>query len=326
VSGAAARLSRGVRLLRANPAAPAYVAREALWSALPGRPQLLPLTWPLDERRLAKLVVRWPTPLPLADAAWWEPKLRTLLAAHVPLQSAAVDHPFTSIVRFEAVLEGRTHTIAIDYRDTNEVPEECAGSADLYFKLQFAREGYPYEHVVPGGYVVGQQKFLRYLHRLRALRRRESRFEVYGRFGRRGEALRRHVTDLLSGQDAFAFTGGLSTVLYFQSLCEAARTKVAIDLPGHGWFSYRLVEYFGIGSCVVAVPHGNRLHVELEDRKHLAYTQPGGDDVVELAQHYLEHEDERRALMESSRTFFDRYLHHRQLGAYYLTTIFERLG
>ena len=290
---------------------------------VPVRP--LPLSWPLPIHKLAQTKIRWPKPVPLPDASWWEKKLRAGLAAHVQLVPASIDHPFTSILMFDAIVGDRTHRIAIDYRDSNEVPPECADSATLYFKLQFSSEGYPYEHVVPGGYVVGRQKFYRYLPRLRALREHEPSFDVYGRFGPRGVTLRRSVTALLRDQDLFDYTGGFATVLYSQSLCEAARSKISIDLPGHGWFCYRLVEYLGIGSCVVAIPHGNRLHVPLVDREHVAYTRPGGEDIVELCSYYLEHQKERNLMINNAQEYFDRYLHYRQLGAYYLSMIFDRL-
>jgi len=264
--------------------------------------------------------------VPLPDARWWEPKLRAALAVHLPLRPARIDHPFTSILMFDAVLDGRPYRIAIDYRDSNEVPPECAAAAALYFKLQFSNEGYPYENVVPGGYVVGQQKYYRYLPHLRALRARHPIFDVYGRFGPRGERLRRRMTQSLREQERFEYTGGIETVIYSQFLWEAARARISLDLPGNGWLCYRLVEYLGIGACVVAVPHGNRLHVPLLDRKHVAYTRPDGDDVVDLCAYYMEHRGERELMIRNGQEYFDRYLHYRQLGAYYLSMIFDRLA
>jgi hypothetical protein len=319
------RVERLLRLLATNPETVKYLGLEAAWSARPRAIPLAPLSWPLPTEKLAETTIRWPVPVPLPDAGWWEGKLRAGLAAHVQVLPAQIDHPFTSILMFDVAVRGRAHRIAIDYRDSSLIPHECAMSAALYFKLQFANEGYPWEHVVPGGYVVGQQKFYRYLARLRALRQRQPVFDVYGRFGKRGENLRRKVIGLLEDQDVFDFTGGLRTVIYGQSLCEAARAKVSVDLPGHGWLCYRLMEYLGIGSCVVAIPHGNRLHVPLVDREHLVYTRPDGEDIVELCQYYLHHVNERSAIIEKSQDYFDRYLHYRQLGAYYLSVIFDRI-
>jgi hypothetical protein len=319
------RIARLVRLVTTNPQTLKYLGLEALWSVRPRTVESFPLSWHLHGEKLSRTTIRWPEPVPLPDAAWWEPKFRAALAAHVQVEPATIQHPFTSILMFDVVSRGRTSRVAIDYRDSNEVPDQCAESADLYFKLQFSRDGYAFDHVLPGGYVVGKQKFYRYLPWLRALRRRGSVVDVYGRFGPRGELLRREVIGRLTAQDQFSFTGGMGTVLYSQSLAEVTRAKVSIDLPGFGWFCYRLPEYFAVGSCVVAVPHRNRLHVELENGKHLAYIQADGADVVDVCNYYLEHPRERDQLMNNAQEYFDRYLHYRQLGAYYLHSIVTRL-
>ena len=323
--GSRARGARVVRLLATNPQTVRYLGLEAVWSVRPRAVEIFPLSWPLPGETLRRTKVRWPQPVPLPDARWWEEKLRAGLAAHVEVEPATIPHPFTSILLFDIIVAGRTSRVAIDYRDSSEVPRECAECADIYFKLQFSAEGYPFEHVLPGGYVVGKQKFYRYLPWLRNLRRRDPVFDVYGRFGARGERLRREVIGRLADQEQFEYTGGMGTVLYSQSLAEAARARVSLDLPGHGWFCYRLVEYFALGSCVIAVPHQNRLHVELEDGKHIVYMRPDGADVVELCTYFLEHRREREQLMRNTREYFDRYLHFRQLGAYHLHSIFDRL-
>jgi Glycosyl transferases group 1 len=319
------RIARLVRLVAANPQTLKYLGLQALWSVRPRTVESFPLSWPLDGKELSRTTIRWPESVPLLDAAGWEPMFRVALGTHVQVEPATIPHPFTSILMFDVVSRGHTSRVAIDYRDSNEVPDQCAESADLYFKLQFSRDGYAFEHVLPGGYVVRRQKFYRYLPWLRALRQRDPALDVYGRFGPRGELLRREVIGHLSRQGRFSFTGGMGTVLYSQSLAEAARAKVSIDLPGFGWFCHRLLEYFAVGSCVVAVRHRNRLHVELENGKHIAYIRDDGADVVDVCNYYLEHPHEREELMNNAQEYFDRYLHYRQLGAYYLHSIVTRL-
>ena len=321
------RIARALRLVLTNPRTLQYLALDATWSF---RSELrvppLPLSWPLPPDKMARVEIRWPEHVPLPDAPWWEPKLRAAFAAHTRLVPARIDHPFTSVLFLEAAVDGQLHRIAIDYRDSNELTPKCANSAELYFKLQFSNDGYPHQQVVPGGYFVGQPKYYRYLTRLRALRERRETLEVYGRFGPRGEALRERVTSLLRNQEQFVYSGGLGTAIYGQYLRETAQSKVAVDLPGHGWLCYRLAEYLGLGACVVAIPHRNRLHVPLVDRKHVAYTSPDGRDVVDLCSYYLEHDEERLAMMRNALDYFDRFVDYRQLGSYYLSTILERFG
>jgi hypothetical protein len=319
------RIARLVRLVARNPQTLRYLGLEALWSVRPRAVESFPLSWPLHSEKLSRITIRWPEPVPLPDAGGWEQQFRAALTAHVPVEPATIHHPFTSILMFDVVSGGHTSKVAIDYRDSNEVPDQCAESADLYFKLQFSRDGYAFEHVLPGGYIVGKQKFYRYLPWLRAMRQRGPVLDVYGRFGPRRELLRREVIGRLTAQDRFSFTGGMGIVLYSQSVAEATRAKVSIDLPGFGWFCHRLLEYLAVGSCVVAVPHENRLHVELENGKHLAYMQADGADVADVCSYYLEHPRERDQLMNNAQEYFDRYLHYRQLGAYYLHSIVTRL-
>ena len=320
-----ARVARLLRLIRKHPKTLKHVALEGAWWAIPSagvRP--LPLSWSLPADMLAKTIIRWPKRVLLPDAHLWEPKLRAALATHVRLQPTTIDHAFTSILMFDVVIGGRSHRIAVDYRDTNEVPDDCVASVALYFKLQFSNQGYPYEHVVPGGYLVGRQKYYRYLPRLRALSGRDPLFDVYGRFGPRGETLRRKVAAQLREQNRFQYTGGVGTVIYSQFLSEVARARISLDLPGYGWLCYRLVEYLGIGACVVAIPHGNRLHVPLVDGEHVVYTRADGEDVVDLCAYYLEHDSERKAIARNAQDYFDRYMHYRQLGAYYISMMFQR--
>jgi Glycosyl transferases group 1 len=319
------RIKRLLQLLAKNPETVRYLALEAAWTARPTSTRSPPLSWSLPPETLAKTTIRWPSPVPLPDAGGWVASVKAALAEHVEMMPTTIHHPFTSILLFDVVVRGRSQRIAVDYRDSNELASECANSADVYFKLQFANGGYAWDNVVPGGYVVSRQKFYRYLPRLRALRQRDPMFEVYGRFGPRGERIRRKIVDDLRMQKVFRYTGGLGTVLYSQSLREMARAKISVDLPGNGWFCHRLVESLAIGSCIVAMPHGNQLHVPLVDRKHVAYCRPGGEDLVDLCSYYLDHEDERAEMMANALDYFDRYLHYRQLGAYYLSVIYDRL-
>lgn len=320
-----ARIRRALKLAREDPRSLKYFALQAAWTLKPAPAEPASLSWTLPADVLSNTSIRWPTPIPLPDSHWWENKFRLALAAHVPVLPAAIAHPFRSILIFEVVFDDRPHRVAIDYRDESDICVDCARTVSLYFKLQFSNDGYQFDHVVPGGYVVKQQNFYRYLSRLRALRDLTPQFDVYGRFSNRGE-LRSDIVSRLQAQNRFEFGGGLGIALYLQSLWEVARARVALDLPGYGSFCYRLAEYLAIGSCVIALPHRNRLPVPLVDRKHIVFTQPNGEDLIELCAYYLEHHEERECLARSSRDYFDRYLHYRQLGAYYLSVLIERVA
>jgi Glycosyl transferases group 1 len=105
-------------------------------------------------------------------------------------------------------------------------------------------------------------------------------------------------------------------MMYTQYLREIAGSRVCTDLPGEGPFTYRLVEYLAVGSCIVAYPHKARLHVPLRDREHIAYTKEDLSDLVELCDYFLRNPLERHRLAANAQSFFDRYLHRDQLAAY----------
>jgi hypothetical protein len=318
------RSARAVRLLR-RPETYRSIAREALWTLRPQDLPTQPSSWPLPTVS-GGLSVGWPQRSPWPGALRWVETLRQGLAAHVPIDLVEIEQPYVNMVFFDVRVGDLSHRVAIDYGDANELSAATVDSARLIFKLQYAETGYGTDDVVPGGYIVGQPQLYKYLSRLRRTRDRDApRYEVYGRFGPHGLPVRERVVTDLVRQDRFAFHGSLGTVLYVESLCEAARSRVCVDLPGRGYFCYRLADYLSIGSCIVAIPHENRLHVPLVDGEHIALAAPDGSDFVDRCTHYLEHDDERTRLVHGSREYFDRYLHPDQLAAYYLTTLLERL-
>jgi hypothetical protein len=101
-----------------------------------------------------------------------------------------------------------------------------------------------------------------------------------------------------------------------QYLREIADSRVCIDLPEEGPFTYRLVEYLAVGSCIVAYPHKARLHVPLRDREHVAYTKEDLSDLLEVGDYFLRNPLERHRLAVNAQSFFDRYLHRDQFAAY----------
>src|SRR5256885_12606714 len=58
--------------------------------------------------------------------------------------------PYTTLFRSVAGA-ALPRTVAIDYADRSTIDEECAERCALYFKMQYRSQGYPYDHVIPGG-------------------------------------------------------------------------------------------------------------------------------------------------------------------------------
>src|SRR5256885_9289767 len=92
--------------------------------------------------------------------------------------------PYTTLFRSVAGA-ALPRTVAIDYADRSTIDEECAERCALYFKMQYRSQGYPYDHVIPGGFVPASETVYRYLPRVRALAQvRGLALDDYGRRGR----------------------------------------------------------------------------------------------------------------------------------------------
>ncbi len=304
------------------------IAIDAAWNVRRRPESSVPLSWPLDSARLAAVTVRWPTTY-LSGSAGLQieaksrmarrlASLRAAMATMVETEHCDIPQPYRSVVLFEVMIDGYTHEVAIDQSPYLHVDEACADRCLLYFKRHFRNEGYAQENVVPGGFApLDHEALHRHLHQLR--RRDHLTHEVYSRFSPKfSPQVRGRVLDLLSEQNRFEFEGGTRLTMYTEYLRDIASSRVCIDVPGEGPLSYRLVEYMAVGACIVAYPHHARLHVPLVDREHIVYTKEDLSDLVDLCAYYAENADERKRLVENSRTFFDKYLHRDQLSAYHL--------
>jgi glycosyl transferase family 1 len=323
------------RLLR-RPSTYKNLAIDAAWSV--SRPPAAPasLTWPLDRDRLAQMTVRWPAHY-LSRSAGLQParesriarrlsSLRLAMGGMVATEVADIPQPFESVALIEVVVDGVTYEVAIDQSPYMEISDEGARRCFLYFKRHHRLEGYPYDNVQPGGFAPLKQEALhRHLHRVRHWNRRQH--DVYARFSPQfSPEVRGPALGFLSEQTRFGFEGGTRLTMYTQYLRDIAASGVCVDLPGEGPFTYRLVEYLAVGSCIVAYPHRARLHVPLVDREHIAYTKEDLSDLVDLCDHYLSNPLERERLVVNARSFFDRYLHRDQLAAYHLHSILEKVS
>jgi hypothetical protein len=113
------------------------------------------------------------------------------------------------------------------------------------------------------------------------------------------------------------------------------RWPTPVPLPDAQWWEQQLRAAFSAhvalvpalsGRASLRFPHGNRLPVPLEHGEQLSYRDPRAENLVDLCRYYLDHDENRAALVERSRDYFDRYLHYCQLGAYYLSVIYDQLG
>jgi hypothetical protein len=260
------------------------------------------------------------------NAAGWIDPIRRGMAAHVPVAPTEIVQPVGNVVLFEASNGAASARVAIDYDDQLSL-NDVAGEVDLYFKMQYAREGYGVGNVRPGGYVTKQPALYRYARRWRSLRERATpRYDVLGRFGMSwAQAIRGQAIAALSEQDRFEFRGGAGALWWGEYMDELCRARVCLDLPGNGEF-YRLVEYLAVGACVIGPELATEMHVPLESGVNLVRVPRSLDGLVEECERLVRDEHARRALQGAAAEYFDKYLALDQLGAYYVDAIWRSLA
>jgi hypothetical protein len=285
------------------------------------------------ERRVARRpTIRWPAEPPWPGARFWAEQILSGfrdVGVRIEYRDVPQHSSDTRQVLLAEIDDGQgTHTVAFDVDDRPEIVEPVAERALLYFKSQYASDGYPQASVVPAGYHLANNVAYRYLPLLRALRsRRRFRYEVYGRFGLRygGIEIRREAFEILRAQEGFDFegslfrySGGPDDYPYRTYMFEIPYAKVCVDLPGAGDLCTRLVDYLAVGACVVGPPQSTRLPIRLVDGVHLVHCAPDLSDLAEICAELVRDDEERERIARNARDFFDRYLHRRRLAAYYL--------
>lgn len=284
-------------------------------------------SWNLDPDMLEKTIIEWPFQYFRPVLAKWGEPIRTGLEHYVPVKGLKIPQNHPRLINFILRCGNQIYPIAIDPHDYVELQSKFVSESFIYFKMQFREEGYPFDNVMPGGYIPNDSSLYSYLSNLRAIREQKAPlFAVYGRFGPDfAEDVRRKALGILNRQTLFSFEGGHKIVRYSRFLKEVARSRICIDLPGNGDLCLRLVDYLAVGACIIGPRHHNILHVPLENDRHIIYAKDDLSDLLDLCRYYLDHEEKRINLCRSSMDFFDRYLHRQQLAAYYLSCCFEKI-
>jgi hypothetical protein len=286
----------------------------------------VPLTWPIAEEVRQTMRIRWPSHYGWANAENWMGPIRTGIAAHIPIENADLAQPVGNVVVFEAAVDGTVRRVAVDYDDKLDL-NACASEVDLYFKLQYRRDGYDNPAVRPGGYVSPHMSLYRHANRWRALRDASPpSLDVLGRFGLKwAQAIRGQAIAMLRDQDRFQFEGGAASVWWGEHMDEICSARVCIDLPGHGEFCYRLVEYLAVGACVVGPELAAEMPVPLQSEVHLVRVPRSLEGLVEWCERLVTDTALRTSIQRHAVDYFDRYLALPQLGGYYVDRVWQTL-
>jgi glycosyltransferase involved in cell wall biosynthesis len=309
-------------LERTRPAALLDRARERFWRLRNDYVPVEQLTWPLDPSELQDVRVEWPSAYHWPPARTWLDPIRLGLAQHVPVVIADIPQPTFPVVVFVVRIGEARHEIAVDYSDYAEIDELWTERALVYFKMQYASDGYDLAGLAPGGYLPYDRDLSSILGTLRRRGAPPRRSVVYGRFSPNND-IRRAAAALLESQRRFDYVGGLSLRGYGAYLSGAVQSAVCVDLPGRGPLCFRLIDYLATGCCVVALRHDAVLPVPLVDDVHIAYVD-SVDELVPRCEDLLADPARASALGRGAQEYFDRYLERRQLAAYHLTEILRR--
>jgi Glycosyl transferases group 1 len=305
-----------------DPAAWRAVLTERIWSL---KGPCSAMSHHLDGGSIPEAIY-WPIRYQHPNAAAFVRPLRQGFCRMTSVESSDIAQPYEGIVVIEVAHMGKTYRVAVDYYDYTTVNRACLDTVALYFKMQHLRQGYGDSRVVPGGYIAAKQSLYDNYCRLRRLHGKRVHTDVYGRFGLRfAPEIRGRAIEILRAQNGFAFSGGTSLAPYMQSLRDAARSRICIDMPGNGPFCYRLVEYLALGCCVIGPRHATTLHSALVDGVHIVYCRDDLADLSSLCQHYITDIAAREQIADNAARYFDNHLHPHQLAKYYLETSTERL-
>lgn len=310
------------------------------------------MTPPLDlVDRLREAPYRWGPPHHVATTGWQEEereRLRVFWPARYSwpvtgniletirdgfarlgvLASEPGSNEGTGVLMLGCEVDGERHTVALDFSDYHDfVNADALERSSLYLKCQFRVEGYEDPRIVPAGYTATGRDYYRYFLPYRLRGRRGRRYDVVGRFGFtfQGE-LRRKAVSLLEAAPDLAFVGAGGKVRYSRFLRESALARLCLHMPGNGPFTHRVIEFLGLGSCMLSARFATRLHVPLEPGVHYVEIAEDLSDLVDKARYYARHDEERERIAAAGADLFDRFLHAEQLALYYAVTMLERLG
>lgn len=302
------------------------LALEQSWSRSEPFASPYPPSWELDTKTLAKCKLVWPSSYHWPQATKWMTPIVAGLRKYVQIEYRDIPQSNEKVVFVELKHENSVRTIAIDYADNPRVCPSAVDRSELYFKMQFHKDGYQREHVRPGGFITNDCSIYHFIPRLRQLALSPFESDVYGRFTLSyGNGIRKKALNILCSQRQFVFKGGPCRVRYSRFLRQCARSRINIDLPGEGAFCFRLIDYLAVGSCIVGVPHTTRFPEPLEDKKHIIFAKPDLSDLEEICSEYLSNDKTRNEIAANAREYFDRYLHREQLAAFYLHNALKML-
>jgi len=284
-------------------------------------------TWTVTAAQRARVQIVWPRSYQWVHAAGFTSSIKRSFEQIGVSRMGTVPQLHRGVVSVQCAVNGRAHVLAIDYSDRPDfINCDALEESSLYIKLQYCERGYDDSRIIAGGYPVAQLGYYRYYRAFRDQHGRRPTIDVLGRFGLEFQReLRTKAVGVLSAASDIRYVGTGPRVRYSRFLREAASARLGLDLPGNGPFTYRVAEFLGLGTCLVAPRYSTALHARLEPGVHYVPIADDLSDLLSVCRYYLAHEEERATIARAGRDFFDRYLHSDHLAAYYLRALLDRV-
>lgn len=276
---------------------------------------------------LSRVRVEWPERLEWNRGNGMLETLRKSLSGFGILSLADIPQERELVVMGRASLGVRSLRFAIDYSDYQDrINSDAVAESEVYFKWQYRKSGYGDSRILPGGYVATDSDFYKYCDPFRERFGSTRPIDVLARFGYAFQAeYRMGAVNALSLAFGSNFVGAGPKVRYSRFIREAASAKLSLHLPGNGPFTYRVIEFLGVETCMVSPPFETRLHVPIVPGVHFVEVAPDLSTLVDACRYYLANPDERRTISVAGRQLFEKHLHADHLAEYMLTEIFARL-
>ena len=250
------------------------------------------------------------------------------------LTNMAID---SEVYPFDIVYRDKIYHVFFDITSaTDKMHPEFMDGKNFYFKVHTKKEDLgKFPRFYPMAQSGGNKKLIKNLKEMRS----DGKFlyDVHGVFSNSDGGLRMRTIALARKQDWKTF-GWVSDfpnrhqvpkniqgrkMNYFDHLRTQSRSRLCLALPGgirKSYLTFRHVEIWGLGRCCLTTNPTNRFILG-EPKNCWAEFKEDLSDFVDVVEYYLSHPQEREAIAQNGKQYFERYLTPKAHVEYIMDTI-----
>lgn len=284
--------------------------------------------WPLSMEEVSRVRIHWPSSYQWPGTGYILESLKDAFEYLGVLKVENLEQKFEHVVYLICTVRGEHLRVTLDYCDYQDfINQEALAISDIYFKMMFRSKGYEDNRIIRGGYTVTRNHYYKYYKVFRESGNKRPQIDIMARFGFRFQAeYRQRAIDLLTSMKDVSVAGKAGKVRYSTFLREISQSKLALHMPGNGPFTHRVVEYIGLGACMISIPFETEIHVPLLQGVHYISIEPDLSDLREKVRYYLSNHEERRKIADAGAQLFDECCHCEHLARYYVSQLLAFTG